>query len=273
MALNYHFHNITGEIMDSSVAYAALDKAWKSTCRVVLGEPIGDLNDYKDYLMKYVEPSFEKKSIISGKKVTVSSPKFCKTARFISNDERQKYIDSTKNMKLDINQIKDIDSLIDSLSEKFIYSGNQWIGKCSGVVESHKCIDSHQIYHCVDIYNCKHMVYSSMLRYCDYVFGSNWGSLSKFIISSFEIFNQTRCMETLDVWNSQDCYFCATLENCNDCLFSFNLKNKRNLIGNLEFPRDEYLKNKQKLLSDIRDRLVKDRKIPSIIDILGENNV
>ncbi|MFH1306813.1 MAG: hypothetical protein ABIH83_04145, partial [Candidatus Micrarchaeota archaeon] len=61
-----------------------INDAWKSTCKVVLGEEIGELQEYEKYLSKYVEPIYEKSSTLSGKKVIISRPSFCKNANFIS---------------------------------------------------------------------------------------------------------------------------------------------------------------------------------------------
>ncbi len=246
-----------------------INEAWKSTCKVLLGGEIGELDDYKNYLTKYTEKSFSGKSSISGKKVTVTLQNYSKGSKFISHEEMPEYEKIMAKTRLDLNTIKDIDSILSSLSEKFYYSGNQITGNCSNISESDMVSDSHYVYRSVEVYNSKYVGYSSMSRLDEYIFGTNWSGQSKFCIHTFENFCISRCFETLTAHLSQGCYFCAKVESCMDCMFSFNNKNKHYMIGNLELPKDDYLKKKAHLSEQLRDNLVRNKDAISIIDILG----
>jgi len=249
-----------------------INEAWKSTCKVLLGGEIGELDDYKNYLTKYTEKSFSGKSSISGKKVTVTLQNYSKGSKFISHEEMPEYEKIMAKTRLDLNTIKDIDSILSSLSEKFYYSGNQITGNCSNISESDMVSDSHYVYRSVEVYNSKYVGYSSMSRLDEYIFGTNWSGQSKFCIHTFENFCTTRCFETISAYMSNDCYFSATLESCSDCMFSFCTKSRRNLIGNLELPKEDYLKKKQDLLGQARDDLKSKKTTLSIIDLLGGKN-
>ncbi len=142
-------------------------------------------------------------------------------------------------------------------------------------VESvNRCVNSSFVYKSQDVYDCKFIAYCSVLRFAEYIFGgSAIGRESKYNIKTFETFKNVRCMETIRNYAVADCYFTGSLENCSNCFFSFNLRNKHYTIGNHQFPQQEYLKFKAKLLEDIRETLKQKKKLPSIIDIVnGDSN-
>lgn len=249
-----------------------INDAWKSTCKILLGGEIGDLEKYEKYLTKYVEPIYSKNSILSGKKVTISRKEFCAGAKFISFDEQEEFNKKISSIKLDINTIKDIDSIASAISEHFYYAGNQITGNCSNIENSDNVIDSHYVKNSIEIAGGKYIAYSSMARFDEYLFGVNWSGQAKYCIKCFETYNQTRCFENLSVWTSSDSYYCARLEGCHDCIFSFNQKHKSNLIGNLQFSKEDYLKYKKGLLEQIRNTLERKRSIRSILEIMGGIN-
>ncbi len=246
-----------------------INEAWKSTCSILLGGEVGELEDYEKYLTNYVEPIYERKSLLSGKKVTVSLPSFSKSAKFISNEELEAYNKKISSFKLDLNQVKDIDSILDSISEHFCYSGNQITGNSQEIFDSDNVIDSQVVFKSSQIWGAKFMAYCSMCRSSEFMFGVNWASTSKYLINCYETYQETRCMETLNVWSSSDIYYSVGMEGCSDCIFSFNRKNSTRLIGNAQFSKEKYSDYKGRLLSQIRDELKSKKSLPSIIDILG----
>ncbi len=50
-----------------------LNNAWRKTCKVIFGDGVGDLEEFSSCLLEYVEPTYEKESELSEKKVIVSS--------------------------------------------------------------------------------------------------------------------------------------------------------------------------------------------------------
>ncbi|MFH1306048.1 MAG: hypothetical protein ABIH83_00120 [Candidatus Micrarchaeota archaeon] len=223
-----------------------VNDAWKSTCKVLLGDSVGDMQDYITYLSEYIEPTCESTSALSSKKITVALPHYRKGAKFISNDEMGKYNEYLRKESLDINQIKDIDSLVDSIKEKFYYAGNQITGNSREVEDSDVCANSQHIYKSTEIFDSKYIAFSSLCRYGEYVFGSNWIGESKFLIKCHSTYRQIRCLETIKTMISSDCYYTANIEGCANCMFTFNQRNKRNLIGNLQLSQQDYLEKKTK---------------------------
>ncbi len=256
--------------MGESVVYSELDRRWKQTCRVLLGGEVGKLADFEAYLTKYVEPIFERKSCLSGRKTYVSLPNFCKGASFISNDEMEEYEGRIRAAKLSVNDIKDIDSIVWALCENIAYSGNIVTGNSNFVEASNSCVDSTYIYRASDYYGATYIACSSNGRFDQYVFGCNWTGESKFIITSYDTYKLTRCFETLRTFTSTDCYYTANLEDCTGCLFSFNQRNKRHLIGNLALPKQDYQKLKEKLVAEMRETLKAKKSVPSIVEIIRD---
>ncbi len=170
--------------------------------------------------------------------------------------------------------IKDIDSAIEAVREKAYYIGNVVLGNSQQAKITNRCINSSFIYKTQDVYDCKFVAYSSILRFAEYIFGGNAiGEGSKYNIKTFETYKNVRCMETIRNYVASDCYFTGSLESCSNCMFSFNQRNKHNMIGNCQVSQDEYLKLKEKLIEDIRETLKQKKYIPSLIDIInGDDN-
>lgn len=244
-------------------------QAWKNTCKVILGQEIGELAQYEGYLLKYIEPMHMQKSAISGNGLMVSSQEFCKGARFISNHEREQYCRWLKGkIEINVNAIKDINSILEALGGKLFYAGNIVLGNSRENSSVNHCTNVTCALHTHDLYDSKYAAYCNMGRYDEFAFGCTMMGESKFNIRAFGAYHVTRCMEVLRTFNSSDCIFGANLEGCTNCMFSFNQRNKANMIGNLQLSREEYAKRKEKLLEDIRSVLGSRKTMPTIIDIL-----
>jgi hypothetical protein len=250
--------------------YEELNKQWKATCKIVLGEEIGELADYRKWLLDLNDPRFVKKSSVSGKEVVLTSGAFHDQTAFIGMDE----VDFNKKIEpLTIDEIKDVDSILEAVGERVHYCGNIVLGNSQFVEKSSNITDSHFVYDSVKIDASKNIAYSQYLRLCENVFGTNEGGEGKFCIRSSILFKNKRCFE---IWNSpvcSDCHYSCGLENCNDALFSFNAIGKNYLIGNRELPRDKYLTIKKKLLGEIVERLKRDKAAPSLMEIVGRGKL
>jgi len=249
-----------------------LDRKWKSTCRTLFGDEIGGLEEYAGYLSRHLEPTGERKSAISGKKVVLSVQSYCPGAKFISNDEREQYNGMLRAGKLDINDIKDIDSIVGALGEKLYYAGNIITGNSYEVVDSDACSNSSFVYKSNEIYDCKYVAYSDAMNFAECVFGSNWIAETKFTIKTYETHKIERCFEAMRIAKSSDCYYVAAVEGCTNCLFSFNQRNRRNLIGNLELEAGEFRALKAKLVGEMRETLKSKKSAMTIVDLIRGNN-
>lgn len=247
-----------------------LETSWKDTCKILLGEEIGQIAEYGDYLSRYVTMPAQAKSSLSGNPVAVDA-RVPKGAKLISNDEMAEFEKRTGSKPLGINEIKDIDSAIAALGERFCYSGNIQLGKCAGITGSNKCIDSQFVDRSEYVYRGKYVSHSTMVRDSEYVFGTVSTAEIKFGIGHFETWKSVRMMEAFRTYTSSDCYFIANLENCQNCLFSFNLRNQANCIGNLKLEKTRFGSLRGKLIADMRDTLKAKKTMPSVVDIIGDS--
>ncbi len=245
-----------------------INDAWKSTCKILLGDEIGGMEKYGDYLRRYVDTVNEKSSSLSGKKVAISSENICKGAKFISHDEVEQYFKSVSSAPVSINDIKDIDSAVEAVQERAYYCGNIVLGNSGNVEKSNRCINTFYVYESQDVYDSKYVAYSCTVRYGDYIFGSNSIGETKFGIKNFETYRDVRCMETIRTYNSSDCHFTGNVEASNNCMFTFNVRNRSHMIGNNQFSKEEYHELKAKLLEDVRETLKAKKTIPGIVDII-----
>jgi len=250
-----------------------INSAFKSTCKTLLGGEIGELREYEKYLQKYVEPVKKTKSAISGKDVYFTH-NYADGTRFISNDEMGEYAKIIAKAKLDVNEIKDIDSIVSAIGEKVYYSGNILLGKSSDANVANRLVDSSVINKSHDVFYSKFVSHSYLVKYAEYVFGSvSIGKGMNSCIKCFETYDDSRVFECLRVYQSSGCTYSANLEHCQDCMYSFNLRSKRNCIGNLQLEKSEYLGLKEKLLEGIRDELEKKKDIVSIIEIVAKGKI
>ena len=247
-----------------SVAYDELNKHWKSSCKVVLGDEVGELADYAEWLYEANGPREAAKSSLSGKEVIFADQKYPKEAPKISFDE----VDLGKKYPpLSINDIKDIDSIISAVSERVLYAGNIVLGNSKFVEESTTITECFYAYHSERVAFSKYVAYTSRGGYSEHVFGCYGAGPVQFAIKGGEIWDVQRSLCASKVNFSSDIYFSHGLMNCHDCMFSFNSKAKRQAIGNLELAKDSYQKLKPKLLAEIREKLEKDRRLPSIFEL------
>lgn len=104
-----------------SICKTALDKAWKSTMKVLLGAEVEGIDSYAEWLSEGQVPLKNKKSAKSNKDVYCAVSDYSDSAKFLSFDE----IDYGKKFDpLNINEVKDIDSILQALEERIYYCGN-----------------------------------------------------------------------------------------------------------------------------------------------------
>ncbi|MEM2137753.1 MAG: hypothetical protein QW568_01575 [Candidatus Anstonellaceae archaeon] len=249
--------------MKPSPVYDELNKKWKATCRVLLGDEVGELDDFAGWLYEYCGPRSTSKSAVSGKPVVSFDGRYSPKARWISLDE----VDfSSKKPLLGINQIKDIDSILQGISENIVYAGNIHLGNSTHVEDSTTVMDSHYIYKSESVWSSKYVAYTShVIGEC--VFGGNCVS-SNFLIRCNTIHSE-RCFEASKCDLCSGLYYSHGLSSCHDCMFSFNLRGKRNCIGNLALPKDKYNALKQKLVLEMREKLAKDKRLPHVFEMFN----
>ena len=240
-----------------------LQKAFDATCKVLFGQELGRLQDFAPYLEEMMLPCQVKKSCVSGKDVSVSLFFYPQQARYISQDE----IGNFKLPPLNVNEIKDIDSLFEAVSERAVYCGNKQFGRNYEVAEVDNCVDSSAVFRAHNIFNVKYCAYSSYMRESEHVFGATGFPGSAFSMRIMEGVGANRCFETFYGKDLSQMYYSFNCIGCQDCIFAFNLRSKRNIIGNLQLAKDEYARVSQKLFSEMAEELLRKKRLFSIADI------
>jgi hypothetical protein len=247
----------------------ALSRAWNSTTRVLFGREIGPMGEYKDWLLAHVSPPRRETSSLSKKPVFLGVKAYCRNARFLGFNE----IDFNRKINplpLSINEIKDMDSIVSALEERFYYTGNVILGNSKHAEESANIIDSSYIYNSTEIIDGRYLAYVSISPQGEYSFGGNGVGTSKYCIHVYETFDCARCFE---LWNSRSCsdaYYVFNCDGCTEIFFCFNQYGKKHAIGNLPLPKDKYLQLKSKLIGEIREELISKKRVKSIIDIVND---
>ncbi|HIH23129.1 TPA: hypothetical protein HA238_05355, partial [Candidatus Micrarchaeota archaeon] len=257
-----------------------LEDAFQSVSKVLFWQKIGRLEEFGPYLEEMRLPYQTKKSAVSGKNVIVSLPFYPANAKFISQDE----IDSVKfeplkkspffqNLNgapfnpLNVNEIKDIDSLIGAVGERVVYCGNKLFGKNEFVSAVDNCTNCFYVSNAHKTYNVRYGAHLSYQRDSEFVFGVSGFPNSKYAMRCIEGIGLTRCFESYYSTNLADTYYAFNCSGVSDSIFAFNLRSKRNVIGNLQLSKERYEELKKKLVSEIAELLRKDKRLFSIADI------
>ncbi|MFA5050226.1 MAG: hypothetical protein WC501_04430 [Candidatus Micrarchaeia archaeon] len=246
-----------------------LNQAFKSTCIALLGSEIGELEEFREYLTEMVPCPMKVKSFATGKTIFLSQQYYSKNANFLELENLSKI-----KQKLDINEIKDLDSLLNSVKENFSYCGNNNIGNCMEVENSDSCQDGAYILNSHQLLGGKYVAYSHGIRKSEYVFGSVWSGEVGFLIRCHGLFFSRSCYESYLSTKSMNLYFSFNCWGCSEMFLSFNQVSKKYCIGNLELEKEKYFSLKTKLIAEITEDLKKSKKFPSLFEFCfgGDKN-
>ncbi|MFA6328456.1 MAG: hypothetical protein WCY41_03350 [Candidatus Micrarchaeia archaeon] len=240
-----------------------IEQAFRATSKVIFGEEIGSLKEFAPYFEESMFPYQIKRSAVSGKPVMLSNHLYPAGGRFISQDE----IGMLKFPPLSVNEIKDIDSLFAAASERAVFCGNKQFGRNTEVSDVDNCVDCSSILHGHSLYQVKYGAYVSTLRDAEHVFGVCGFPGTQFGMRMCDGVGANRCFETYYGTSLADMYYSFNCVGCSNCIFAFNLRSKRNVIGNLELPKDEFMRLKKKLVAEMADELRKKKRLFSVADI------
>ena len=250
--------------------YKELNAHWKTTSKVILGEEIGELSDFEEWLSGKIPPVVSAKSANSGKDVSFVLPHKPEKANAISLDE----IDFNKKFEaLDINEIKDIDSILEAVQERIYYCGNMILGNSTYIEKSTDVIESHYCYDSAQVSYSKHISHCYNFEYSDSVFGSVNFGYCKYCVSVSAATYATRCFEVSNTVTCSDSLYSNGLFGCSNCIFSFNQRNANYRIGNLQLTPQKYADLKKKLVSEIAELLKKDKQLPDLFSFFSGRGV
>lgn len=246
-------------------AYSYNDRHFREACKVILGGEVGALSDYEEWLLTLKQPQGCAKSSVSGKGLVLASPDYAPSARFVALGEES----SLTAKPFNINDIKDMDSLLSAATERFAYSGNLVFGNSQFVQESSDVSDSFYVYRSARVSGCKSIACSTIVKDSNYLFGCNVASKDEYCMRCHQFTFDARCFEASLTTSSSDCYYTYDCVGCRDAIFSFGQRNGANIIGNLALPKEKYLQLKGELLTQMREELAAKKKLPSLADIFS----
>ncbi|MFA5077376.1 MAG: hypothetical protein WC488_03035 [Candidatus Micrarchaeia archaeon] len=246
--------------------YDHINSEWKKTAKVILGTELGDLADYEKWLLSLKQPMLRKFSSVSGDGVAFASQDYAQVAKVMALGESP---EQSKFKPLNLNEIKDIDSLVDACREQIFYSGNIVLGNSAFVEGSSSVSDSFYVYNSARIFSSKNIACSTIIKSAENTFGCNVSSYSNHSIRCHQYGKGVRNFELCLGWLSSDCYYSYNMGSCTNCMFSFNLRSKRNAVGNLALSPEKYASIKQRLLEQIVSELERKKSVPSLFDIIN----
>ncbi len=248
-----------------------IEKNFETVASVILGKPVGQLQDYEEWLLSCSPEAriVEKKSVDSGKSVySCSAPFFLDLGdRVVRVDEALK----RGQMKLgekDVNSlsISNAPKLLSEISittPEIVYGENFGTEECSAYGPTQQCFRT------TTCWFCKHIAYSYWTRTSNNCFGCSLVTDCSFCIKCYNSTKLLRCLE-VDTSNScADCLFCHNCENLSNCMFCFNVKNLRYAVGNQVVGKEEYLRIRGILCSNILESLEKKKKFDLSIYNIG----
>ncbi|MEW6529187.1 MAG: hypothetical protein AB1391_04820 [Candidatus Micrarchaeota archaeon] len=256
--------------MLSHTLFEKLDEKFRETCKILFGDEIGSLADFAQYLEEHIQKPQRFYSHNLGKigSVYVSGEHYVASAKFVNFDE----IDWKKKFSaLSINEIKDIDSIVEALGERFIYSGNIILGRSSNVESSANVLNSFFVLNSNLISQSEYVAYSSFARKCKYIFGSHDVAQANFAIRTLcsgGPLGGNRIFEGFLITASSDIFYSSNLHGCQKCWFSFFQRGKKHVIGNLQLSLEEYMKIESHLREQVREELSSKKRIIGLFDIL-----
>lgn len=247
-------------------AYKNVNRRWASACKSVLGSEIGELSDYSDWLCEEKRPILVAKSKASGREITSSYPYPAKAPILLDFSEVDFF---RKFPPLKKERLGGIDGIVGALEGRVALCGNIVLGNSMNVERSTDIVDCLDVYGSEQVAYCKGIGHSCEGTYSESLFGCNGFGYCSFMVRGFGIYKSSRCLEVSRAYSSSDCYFSHGLSNCRDCIFCFNLKNASNCVGNVKLGKEEYAEVKARLLAEARKTLIKEKRLPSLIEIAG----
>jgi len=232
-----------------------LEKAFSSTCRLLLGKGLEGLTQYSSWLGKSVPLPKETKSAISGKEVWVPPPNIYLKKEF--NPKNAISLDEMENAntapfgpeELDGASVQEIVKKIKPIS---YYCGNFRYWTHSNIERSSGAGAGQNIMMCDDVYlKVKNIAYCNYALYSENLFGCHGVMHSGFLMHAYHSTKVTRCFEIDACSNCSGLLFSHNCENVHDSMFCFNAKNMRNAIGNVAVPPNEYKRIKELLQQEI----------------------
>ncbi|MBI5227247.1 hypothetical protein HY988_01545, partial [Candidatus Micrarchaeota archaeon] len=253
--------------------------AFSKTAKVVLGKELDGIRNsinlerssrlvglekYGNWLKEHARELKISKSILTNQKILVPDYANCYVYpknRLITASESILVGQSLSIDKKELQNfsLKNAPAIVNNVA---FFCSDENYGVLKNNIDSEINISSQNFYRTVITVESKYGAFNFYPLQAEYVFGCNAIRKSFFCIRCYLSANLTRCFEVDSSRNCSDCYFCHNCENLRDSMFCFNVKNLTNAIGNVELPKEEYLKIKKLVLDEIVRSLEKNGRYP-----------
>ncbi len=251
---------------------APILESFNQASKLVLGKELsGGLLAYEQWLLQKKRAIEKFPSALSKK--TVYRGDYCNAAlmpkdRLVKANEAFFLADKLK-LSHEEAAASSFDSLKHILGKIAFFSPEYYAGTRSNIIQCPQAMDASNCYKAIATVFAKNCAIGMWPRHSEALFGFDAVKKSSFCINCYESVNIKRCFECDSCTSSSDCYFCHNAENCEECMFCFNAKGLRYAIGNVQLPKEEYLKIKKLVLAEIVAKLEKDKKLDLSIYNLG----
>jgi len=243
--------------------YNKLNSAWKSYSNSVLNGEIGELDEF----MEFIEHSSSRVNHSRLVKNVLVSPEFYENTEKVNPLSDADF--HKKFEPLNINEMKDIDSIVNAIQERIYYTGNIILGNSTNIEKSTSIFDSTYVYMSAEMYNTKFSLFSERGRDSTALFGCAWGGENEFAFDLIEAGRTKRMFSVISAETSSDVYYSAGVISSQEVMFSFGVMGKTYVIGNRKLSVDNYMSIKKALLEQLRDKLKRDKKVPLLLDLVG----
>ncbi|MCX6770906.1 MAG: hypothetical protein NTX79_02520 [Candidatus Micrarchaeota archaeon] len=258
---------------EKPVSRAPIEKAFQSTTGVIFGKPLAGIEKYGAWLSEHIRETRKGISALSGEEFVVANhaqyfryPK----SRLVGEEESLFLGAELALTEKDLEglSLKNVGGRIGKIA--FFRPGYEE-GKLSNNIESIMDVDVTNAFRSVLNLQSKNCAYNYYMLECESMFGCNSIRKSAFLVRCYNSARMNRCFEVDSSRDCSDAYFCQNCENVQSAMFSFNLKNKRNVIGNAEYSKEEYAKIKNSLCAQIVSELEKTHALRHSIFTIGKD--
>ncbi len=245
--------------------YNKLNNAWKSFSKSVLLGEIGELKDFMPFIEK-AGCSIKHSELVGD---ILLAPTYYEYHGDTSRIKALKDIDFHKTFKpLNLNEMKDIDSIVEAIQERIYYTGNIILGNSFYIEKSTSIVDSAYIYRSSEMFNTKYSVFTERVRDSTAVFGCCFGGELDYVFGSKNLGRIKRSFSVFTSEISSNIYYSSGINNSQEIMFSFGQFGQQYVIGNTKLAPDKYEHIKKSLLEQIRQELSKHKQVPLLFDLI-----
>ncbi len=246
-----------------------IEKAWKTTTKIILKKELEDIDSYKKFLLRHVNGIREVSSPLTEKQMVVQDaiPFSELKNKKIVKEKEGAFL--SKKLKLNEEEIESLElgNVLEKVG-KIAYAVTELrVFENINLIKTAVGIKSSNCYHGCNYIRNRFCAYSYWPRNSEYTFGSAEAMNSSFCINCYYSGNLTRAFEVDSSSNSSDVYFCHNVDNVHNALFSFNAKNLSYAIANVKLGAEKFNEIKSSLLEQIEEELEKNKWIK--LDIMN----